>query len=84
MAPHHPAVCAMTRRYRDLLRLLQTEAESYSASVVIERTNGGHMRSTFSVGARTAFIIVSNSPSDWRVHRKVRADARRALRTLTT
>jgi hypothetical protein len=72
------------RRIRDLHRLLEAEAEPYGASVKIEPTAGGHLRGVFSVGERQVFIITSFSPSStWRVHRHVRADARRALRSLT-
>jgi hypothetical protein len=73
------------RRIRDLRRLLEAEAERCSASIKIEPTAGGHLRGVFTVGERQAFIIISLSPSSaWRVHRRVRADARRTLRTLTT
>jgi hypothetical protein len=72
------------RRIRDLYRLLEAEAEPYGASVKIEPTAGGHLRGVFSIGACQVFIITSLSPSTWRVHRHVRADARRALRSLTT
>jgi hypothetical protein len=71
------------RRIRDLYRLLEAEAEPYGASVKIEHTAGGHLRGVFGVGERQVFIAISLSPSTRRVHRHVRADARRALRSLT-
>jgi hypothetical protein len=71
------------RRIRDLYRLLEAEAAPYSASIKIEPTAGGHLRGVFSIGARRIFITISLSPSTRRVHRHVRADARRALRSLT-
>jgi hypothetical protein len=70
------------RRIRDLRRLLETIAEPYGASVLIEQTHGGHLRGTFTMGAQQAFIITGSSPSDWRVARKVKAAARRTLREL--
>jgi hypothetical protein len=74
----------MNRHNRDLLRLLQTEASVYGAAVWIEPTNGGHLRAVFSLGANRVFTIISRSPSVRRSHLHVRADARRALRNLTT
>jgi hypothetical protein len=71
------------RRARDLRRLLEAQAEPYGAAVAIE-PGGKHLRCTFSVGHQRAFITVSRSPSDPNAHRHVRADARRALRALTT
>jgi hypothetical protein len=73
----------MTRRYRDLLRLLRVEAAAYGACVWIEQTNGSHLRATFSRGGERRFIIMSLSPRS-RDDLVVRADARRALRTLVT
>jgi hypothetical protein len=82
----HLLGAAMTdRRIRDLCRLLETEAEHFGASVTVEITNGGHVRNTFRIGTRQAFVITGFSPhSAWRTHRQVRAEARRALRNLTT
>jgi hypothetical protein len=58
-------------RIRDLHRLLEIEAER-------------HVRNTFRIGTRQAFVITGFSPhSAWRTHRQVRAEARRALRNLT-
>jgi hypothetical protein len=75
----------MTRRIRDLYRLLAVEAEPYGATVRVERTNGGHLKCIFSVGEHEVFVVTSFSPSStWRFGRHVRADARRALRSLTT
>ena len=70
------------RRIRDLRRLLETVAEPYGATVLVEYTRGSHLRSTFTVGARQRFIITSLSPSDRRVGRQIEADARRTLREL--
>jgi hypothetical protein len=72
----------MNRRLRDLQRLLADEAAPYAARVRIEKTNGSHVKSTFSIGVRKAFIVSAYTPSDWRFARKVRADARRVLRNL--
>jgi len=71
------------RRIRDLRRLLETEAERYGASVIVDLTNGSHVRGTFRIGDRHTFIFTGFSPGNWRVHRKVRSDARRALRNPT-
>jgi hypothetical protein len=67
------------RRIRDLRRLLQAVAEAYGAAVVVEQTRGNHLRGTFVVGNRQAFIVAS-----WWPHasRQVEADARRKLREL--
>ena len=73
-----------TRRLRDLRRLLETLAEPYGATVIIERTRGNHLRGTFTIGPRQAFIITSWSPkNEWRVSRKIAATAHRTLRELT-
>jgi hypothetical protein len=72
------------RRLRDLRRLLEAEAEAYSAAVRIEHTGSTHVKAVFNVAGRQTFIITGLTPSDWRHGRKVRADARRALRNLTT
>jgi hypothetical protein len=45
-------------------------------------TRGSHLRGTFTLGTRQAFIISSLTPSDRRASRRVEADARRALRQL--
>jgi hypothetical protein len=70
------------RRIRDLRRLLQTVADAYGATVIVEMTRGSHLRGTFTLGTRQAFIISSLTPSDRRASRYVEADARRALRQL--
>ena len=72
----------VSRRIRDLSRLLEGLAEPYGATVLVEQTNGGHLRGVFTLGARQVFIITGFSPSDWRVNRKVKATARRTLREL--
>jgi len=73
------------RRLRDLHKLLTLEAAPYGASVSLEHTSGGHLRGTFTVGSHHTFIITSFTPSStYRQHRHVRADARRALRRLTS
>jgi hypothetical protein len=72
----------VTRRIRDLYKLLKAAAEPFGATVEIERTNGDHLRATFAIGTRRTFIITGLSPSDWRVNREVRANARRVLRSL--
>jgi hypothetical protein len=70
------------RRIRDLRRLLEAEAERYGASVTIELTGGSHLKHIFRVGERQTFIICAFSPhNSWRLHRQVRAEARRALRS---
>jgi hypothetical protein len=71
------------RRIRHLYRLLAIEAERYGATVRVEHTNGGHLKGIFSLGGHEVFIITSFSPSTWRCDRHMRADARRALHTLT-
>jgi hypothetical protein len=71
----------MNRRVRDLTRLLRAEASAYGAAVWIEPTNGCHYRAVFSKGDRRVFIILSRSPSR-PCQLDVRADARRALRSL--
>ena len=73
-----------TRRLRDLRRLLEAEAEAYGAAVRIEQTNGNHLKAIFNVANRQVFIITPWSPGSRFVHRYVRADARRALRALST
>ena len=73
-----------TRRTRDLRRLLEIEAQMRGARVRLEPTGGGHWRAVFSQGANEVFLITAATASDWRVHRHVRAGARRMLRTLTT
>jgi hypothetical protein len=70
------------RRIRDLRRLLETVAEPFGATVLIEHTRGSHLRGTFVVGTRQAFIITSFTPSDRRVRYRVQTDARRTLRSL--
>jgi hypothetical protein len=71
----------MTRRERDLKRLLHEVAEPYQAAVRVEHT-GRHLRATFSIGACSRFIAIALTPSDHRFHRNVRRDARRALNQL--
>jgi hypothetical protein len=71
------------RRLRDLRRLLESVAEPFGATVIVEHTSGNHLRGTFAIGTRQAFIIASWSPSDWRAGRQIEANARRMLRELT-
>jgi hypothetical protein len=72
-----------SRRIRDLYRLLVDEAAPYGAAVRIKQTNGGHLRSIFSVGAREMFIITPLSPGNTRrFDRNVRTVARRVLSNL--
>jgi hypothetical protein len=71
------------RRIRDLRRLLESVAEPFGATVLIEQTRGSHLRGVFTVGARRAVIITGFSPGDWRVPKKIQSDARRKLRKLT-
>jgi hypothetical protein len=71
-----------TRRIRDLRQLLETVAEGYGATVLIERTRGNHLRGVFTVGTQQTFIITGLSPGDWRERRKVESVARRKLREL--
>ncbi len=73
----------MTRRHRDLLRLLRGIAAPYGAGITIEQTNGNHWRATFTVGTRSAFVITGSTTRDWRERQEVRAMARRVLRELT-
>jgi hypothetical protein len=70
------------RRLRDLRRLLEAEAQMFGAKVSLEHTGSNHLRAVFSQGTNEAFIITGWSPSDFRVYRHIRADARRALRSL--
>ena len=70
------------RRIRDLRRLLESVAEPYGATVSIEQTSGNHLRGVFTIGTRQTLIITGFSPSDWRVSRQVKSDARRKLREL--
>jgi hypothetical protein len=77
-----PEAAMADRRIRDLRRLLQTVAEPYGATVLIEQTRRGHLRGTFAIGTRRAFIITGLSPSDRRISRHVEATARRTLREL--
>jgi hypothetical protein len=72
-----------SRRIRDLRRLIEAEAQVYDARFRIMQTGRDHLRIVFSQGANHAFIITASTPSDWRYCRKVRADARRALRNLS-
>jgi hypothetical protein len=74
----------MTRRNRDLLRLLQAEAGAVGATVWIERTGGNHLKAIFSRGGARTFIIMALTPSCRRSNLNVRTSARHALRTLTT
>jgi hypothetical protein len=72
-------------RVRDLyLLLLVVEAEPFGATVRVEHANGGHLKGIFTVNGREAFVIASLTAAPWRCDRHVRADARRALRSLTT
>jgi hypothetical protein len=68
------------RRLRDLRRLLETVAEHFGATVLIEQTRGNHLRGVFTVGTRQALVVTGFSPRDWRM---VQSDARRKLRELT-
>jgi hypothetical protein len=72
-----------TRWQRDLRRFLAAAARPYGATVRIEPTNG-HFRATFEAEAGRRFITISASPSDRAANRKVAADAKRALRKLTS
>lgn len=73
----------MIRSLRDLRRLLESVAEPFGATVIVEHTRGNHLRGTFAIGTRQVFIITSWSPSDWRAGRQIEANARRMLRELT-
>jgi len=74
----------MTRRIRDLRRMLKTVAGDFGASVTLEMTHGQHLRATFMVGNRRGCVIASATPSDrWFADQKTKADARRLLRELT-
>jgi hypothetical protein len=71
------------RRIRELHRLLETVAEPFGATVVVEQTRGNHLRGVFTIATRRTFIITGLSPGDWRERRKVESVARRKLRELT-
>jgi hypothetical protein len=74
-----------SRRIRDFRQFLVDEAAPFGATVRrIEVTHGGHLRGVISAGGHEVSIIASLSPSCWRAGRKVRANARRALRSLPT
>ena len=71
------------RHVRDPYRQLVVEAGLYG-SAVCARANGGQLKGIFAVNGREAFVMASLTPARWRCDRHVRADARRALRSLTT
>ena len=74
-----------TRRLRDLRRLFEAEAQVYGARVRIERTNGHHFKAIFNVDGYQTFIIAAYNPHNtYTFGRKVRAQVRRTLRSLTT
>jgi hypothetical protein len=70
------------RRIRDIKKLLTSLADEFGCTVKIAQTHGGHLRATFNAGAKSVNVFSALTPSDWRNHRNVRADARRALREL--
>jgi hypothetical protein len=72
----------VTRRERDLRRLLQSVADAHGATVEIEDT-GGHFKAHFKLGGGSRFITISRSPRVC-VDAKIRSDAKRALRFLET
>jgi hypothetical protein len=73
-----------TRWVRDVQRLLADEAASYGGRVRVEYTGSNHLRAIISVGASEIPIVCSLTPSSWSSGRKIRANARRALRNLAT
>jgi hypothetical protein len=53
----------MTRRQRDLRRLLVDIAEQHGAKLVdIRNTNGGHLRATFAKDKTNIAMILGSSP----------------------
>jgi hypothetical protein len=75
----------MTRRHRDLTRLLAAIAEEFGVKFTgIGKTNGGHLRATFLVGGTPLEVIAGWSPRNpWRAQRKTESFVRRRLRELT-
>ena len=68
----------MTRRERDLRRLLTVLPERANARLVeIRNANGGHVRAGFDRGAP---LFASSTPNDCRSIKNFTAQARRALR----
>jgi hypothetical protein len=71
----------MTKRERNLRRLLTTIADRANAQLVkVQRTRGGHQRATFAKdGATATIIITASTPSDFRGDRNMLALAKRQL-----
>jgi hypothetical protein len=71
------------RRLRDLRRSLDAIAETCGVAFEgIELTGGGHYRATFRCGNVVVPIYMSATPSDWRAQHKIKAFARRKLRSM--
>lgn len=73
----------MTRRYRDLHRLLEhVAAEAGARLLELRQTNGNHLRARFDRGT---LVYISGTPSDRRfADRQVVADVGRQLRACGT
>jgi hypothetical protein len=68
----------MTRRQRDLERLLTAIARQAGAKLVeLRQTNGGHTLARFDHGGP---VFLASTPSDNRALKNVKAQAKRALR----
>jgi hypothetical protein len=71
----------VTRRNRDLNRLLSAIARVEARLIAIETTGSGHKRALIARGDRTVSVCPS-TPSDRRSMLNTQADARRMLRGL--
>jgi hypothetical protein len=74
----------VTRRDRDLSRLLSSVAAQANARLIeIRTTSGGHKKALLTRGGRTVAVICPSTPSDRRSMLNTQADARRLLRGMT-
>jgi hypothetical protein len=67
-------------RHLDHLDLARRELAQHGIVPHVSTTNGSHLRMEWTFNGQRLFVFASESPSDWRVARKVRADVRRLLR----
>ena len=71
----------MSKRDRDLKRLLTIIADRANARLQIRRTGSGHQKATFLKAAGTSFnVIAPSTPSDHRSIKNMIAFTRRQLR----
>ena len=71
----------MTKRERELEKILSAVAERANARLVeVRKTNGGHVRARFDRGG---ILFLSSTPSDIRTTKNGAAQAKRLLRRMT-